>query len=235
MRQQGRMGMCGAALLALAVLLWGPAAEAARPKAPAKAAPAAPAAPAPGTLTISSTTAGAQVEVDGKAVGVVPLAGPIELEPGEHTIRTRLRGWSEYNDTFRVGPGEEVELEIDLVPVAGILRVTTAEPGASVAIDGKALGVTPFDQDVAIGTVTLTVSRPGYFDDSRQLALEAGQAYDIAVALKALPPATPKVTQRWWFWTLIGVAVAGGTTAAVLATSGGSSGPPTPDGVVVIP
>ena len=34
------------------------------------------------------------------------------------------------------------------------------------------------------------------------------------------------VTSKWWFWTLIGVAVAGGATAVVLATSGSDEPPP---------
>ena len=34
------------------------------------------------------------------------------------------------------------------------------------------------------------------------------------------------ITSKWWFWTLIGVAVAGGTTAVVLATQGDDAPPP---------
>jgi hypothetical protein len=225
----------GVTLLAMVALLLSPLAAEAKPKKPAPA-PEAPALPTTGTVSISSTTTGAQIELDGKPVGRVPLPGPITLEAGEHSVRAHLRGWSDFTDTFQVEAGGEVELEVDQVPVAGIVRVTTADPGASVAVDGKALGVTPFDQDVAIGTVSITVSRPGYFDDVRELKVEAGKAYDIAVQLRALPPETPKVTQRWWFWTLIGVAVAGGATAAIVATTtGGSSGPPTPDVTVSIP
>ncbi|MEZ4266713.1 MAG: PEGA domain-containing protein [Myxococcota bacterium] len=232
-RSDGRRWGLGLLTL-VALLAVGTAAEA-KPKKPTPA-PEVREVPTTGTVSISSTTTGAKIELDGKLVGTVPLAGPLTLEAGEHTIRAHLRGWSDYTDTFRVEAGGDLELEVDQVPVAGILRVTTAEPGASVAVGGKALGVTPFDQDVAIGKITLTVSRPGYFDDVRELDLEAGQAYDIAVQLKALPPETPKVTQRWWFWTIIGVAVAGGATAAIIAgTGGGSSGPPTPDAVISIP
>ncbi|MCG3172938.1 MAG: hypothetical protein GMKNLPBB_01110 [Myxococcota bacterium] len=44
-----------------------------------------------------------------------------------------------------------------------------------------------------------------------------------------------KITDKWWFWTLIGVgvvAVAGGTTAGVLAASGGKE-PPTTGSVLI--
>lgn len=36
----------------------------------------------------------------------------------------------------------------------------------------------------------------------------------------------PGITSKWWFWTLIGVAVAGGVTGAVLATGGDTAPPP---------
>jgi tetratricopeptide (TPR) repeat protein len=36
-------------------------------------------------------------------------------------------------------------------------------------------------------------------------------------------PASKPIYKKWWFWTIIGVAVAGGTVGAIAATTGGSS------------
>lgn len=36
----------------------------------------------------------------------------------------------------------------------------------------------------------------------------------------------PGLTSKWWFWTLVGVAVAGGVTGAILATGGDTTPPP---------
>ena len=42
-----------------------------------------------GTLEITSSAAGAEIAVDGKVVGVTPLADPVFVEPGEHTVEVR--------------------------------------------------------------------------------------------------------------------------------------------------
>jgi len=41
------------------------------------------------------------------------------------------------------------------------------------------------------------------------------------------PRPTPHVWQRWWFWTAVGVALAGGVTAAMLSGGSQTSVPPT--------
>jgi len=41
------------------------------------------------------------------------------------------------------------------------------------------------------------------------------------------PKQTPHVWQRWWFWTAVGVALAGGVSAALLSGGSGPSVPPT--------
>jgi len=43
--------------------------------------------------------------------------------------------------------------------------------------------------------------------------------------VKEGPATSTPVYQRWWFWTIIGVAVVGGTVAAILTTRGGPEVP----------
>ncbi len=190
----------------------------------------------PGELTIYSTTEGASVEIDGKSQGVLPMASII-LEPGQHTIKVQLRGWTDYIDTFEIKPGEELELEIDLIPFAGIVKINTAEPGATVTIDGKIEGVTPFDKDIAVGKKTIVVSRPGYHDQSQELEIIAGEAYNLDVSLTAMPVAKTdddEFYETWWFWTIVGVAGAG-ATAAVLLTGDDAQPAPTPNFTLSVP
>jgi len=192
--------------------------------------PAGPRIEAPGGVLINSTTTGAIIEIDGKQVGTVPLDDSIVLLPGQHTLKVHLRGYTEYLDTFTVAPGEEVELEIDLIPYAGIVRVNTTEAGATVKIDGKVEGVTPFDKDIPVGKKQLLVTRPGFYDDVRELDVRAGETYNVDVVLKAMPKKDTDEAafyEKWWFWTIVGVAGAGAATAIAL-TSGGEAKPPTP-------
>lgn len=193
----------------------------------------------PTTLTIFSTTDGATVEIDGKKVGTVPLDEPLPIAAGQHTVRMTLRGWTEYVDTFMVQAGEETELEIDLIPAAGVVRIETARPGATVTIDGRAVGVTPFDQDVPLGKVVISVSRPGFVEQLREVQILAGKTYDLKIILVPSPTAAPpggRVTGKWWFWTAVGAAVLGGATlVAVLAGGSDPVAPPLPHTTVPIP
>jgi tetratricopeptide (TPR) repeat protein len=58
-----------------------------------------------------------------------------------------------------------------------------------------------------------------------QLLAQSGPAasarrVELELKRKDLPPPTPPITQRWWFWTGLGVVVAGAAiTATVVATS----------------
>ncbi len=214
-------------LLTVSIVLLPLEAAARKPHAPE------PAPAIPGTLVIYSITTGAEVEIDGRVVGTIPLEDDFALEQGQHTIRVFRRGFSEHNDTFMVPPGGEVELEIDLIPVAGILTIEAAEEGATVTVNGKVMGVTPFDQDVSPGKSTVVISKPGFYDDMHEVEVVAGQAYSLKAELKALPvseqpvaegEATTAVYETWWFWTIMGVIVAGSAATAVALTVGQDGG-----------
>lgn len=55
---------------------------------------------------------------------------------------------------------------------------------------------------------------PGYVDGEVLFTARAGEVLRLSTRLSAVPPAVP-VTRQWWFWTTVGVAVAG-VVAAVL-------------------
>ncbi|MFT7579562.1 MAG: hypothetical protein ACI9MR_001228 [Myxococcota bacterium] len=175
----------------------------------------------PGEVVIFSTTIGAVVEIDGQAIGKLPLKEPLILPAGQHTIKVTLRGHSEFIDTFKVIPAEETELEIDLLPYAGIVKINSSQPGATIKVDGKVEGVTPFDKDVPVGVKVISITRPGFLDDTRKMLIKAGAEYIIDVALVADPnyetASDEEFYETWWFWTLVGVAVAGGATATAVA------------------
>lgn len=212
-------------------------ADARRKKKKKKAAPA-PVVATTGDLLIFSTTKGAIVEIDGKKVGTLPMNDPMKLSVGTHSIRVYLRGWTEHSDTFEIKPGEETELEIDLLPSGGIVKITANKPGATVKVNNKVVGVTPFDGDVPVGKAAVVVSLPGHKDWSKEMNIAPGQLYSESVTLEALPNAAggPEFYETWWFWTIVGVAVVGGATAgAVVATQDSGSTAPVADFKITIP
>ena len=113
--------------------------------------------------------------------------------------------------------------------------------GAQVSLDGAVVGRTPLDRRVYLrpGTYTLAVVSEGYRPDRRRLELRAGDHVSLRIALERIPQAStpapfvaapaprrrparrrpaepPPIYRRWWFWTVIGVAVVGGATVGVV-------------------
>ena len=128
----------------------------------------------------------------------------------------------------------------------GSITVVCTVRGAVVTVDGKPAGSTPLRHRlyVTAGRHSLVVIATGKRPFKEVLELGAGQHQTLEVKLLHLAPgarepgtATPGLSpppppvrsvsrpfyKRWWFWTAVGVAVAGAATAAVVATQTGGS------------
>lgn len=190
----------------------------------------------PATLVIDSTTSGATVELDGEKIGELPLEGGTAVEPGEHTIRITKPGYMEHIDNFEAEPGSTVTLDVSLIPVAGIVEISSPKEGATVEIDGEVAGSTPYEDDVNAGERTIVVKRPGHEPAERKMKIVAGEHYDLTMKPEPIPGATGgeerSVARSWWLWTIVGVAAGG--AAAAGAVAGGDDGPPQPDTTIRI-
>jgi hypothetical protein len=60
-----------------------------------------------GTLTIESDAIGAEVQVDGKAIGVVPLGRTLHLEPGSHEVRVTAGERPSYVEKITIAAGKD--------------------------------------------------------------------------------------------------------------------------------
>ena len=65
-----------------------------------------------GTITVTSTPPGADIEIDGKFVGNTPSRG-IELTPGDHTVSVKKNGYKAWEKTLSVSGGD-INLTADL-------------------------------------------------------------------------------------------------------------------------
>src|SRR5438874_2305469 len=119
---------------------------------PASAERAQPGAGKAGALEISSTTAGAEVSIDGERVGTIPLAAPLTtLTPGEHTIKVEKPGFAPYIDVFKIDRKKPTRVEVELVAVAGVLRIKSNVEAARVYVDGKFVGEAPLVSEIGVG------------------------------------------------------------------------------------
>jgi hypothetical protein len=95
------------------------------------------------------------------------------------------------------------------------LRVTCAEPGAEVTLDGKVLFTGPGAESrwLLPGAHQLGARKPGYLTESRSLNLPSGKRSEEALALKELRSLPAKTVRRWAPWKPWAVAGAGAVVA----------------------
>jgi hypothetical protein len=220
-------------LACLALLAAGLAARDAEAKKKPKVEPAA-SATTPGTLVLSCTVDGATWEIDegsfNSVKGTTPQKDPVELPPGTHTIRVTRDGYLPYSEVFDIALGQATELEVDMVLYSGKLRVEATPGPVDVQIDEKPMGQAPITADLSIGDHVVRLSRVGFVEEVRKASVKTGQTTELKVTLVAVAEAQRKargdpVYKKWWFWSVIGGAVAGVVipTAVVLTRPGSTA------------
>jgi hypothetical protein len=179
-----------------------------------------------GQLILQSSTAGAEIFVDGEKIGVVPLAGPWPLPLGEHTIKVVKPGFAPLIDVFTIKRKAPTRVEAELVPISGILKVTANVEKAKVFVDGKFVGEAPCTVETPVGPQAVQVSRGGFKDFFQNISSVAGQEVALEVKLEELPeglnpykpppPPPRKLYEKWWVWTLAAAGVGVVVTAIVV-------------------
>ncbi|WP_437486512.1 PEGA domain-containing protein [Sorangium sp. So ce1014] len=91
-----------------------------------------------GALVVTAGVAGAEVVVDGKAVGKAPLEGEVFVEAGEHRVEARLEGYAPASETVKVAKGGTAAAALALPPLKS--EGQEAAPGARAAKGGSAPG-----------------------------------------------------------------------------------------------
>lgn len=166
--------------------------------------------------------AGAEITLDGRSVGTSPLARGVEVLPGTHDVEVTLDNHEPRRETLNIHAHEERLYTTTLHPVERNARLVVAAlpSGAAIRVDGQSHGTGSADLHVAPGEHVVEVSFAGYTPRTERVTVRRLSTENLTVSLDARP--SPIYT-RWWFWTAIGVAVAGGVTLAIALN------PSTPD------
>ncbi len=93
----------------------------------------------------------------------------------------------------------------------GVVRVLVDRPGATVTLDGKALGETPLREAVRVpeGPHAITVQKPGFVRWSTTVAVAAGQTVPVEVDLIPIQLLGEQARSRLWTWGWVSTGVAG--------------------------
>ncbi len=171
-------------------------------------------------LAIIGVSDGAEVYIDGRKITLPPSPAAVILAaPGLHNLRVAQPGFAPYVDSIEVRDGEVSRMVVELVPTSGVLRLKTNADKARVFIDGTLVGEAPLQADLREGRHRLRITHPGYKDAFFSIDAIPGQVEDKEVKLKELPRDSVQSEvllkprkhwyERWWVWTLIGVAATG--------------------------
>ena len=128
----------------------------------------------------------------------------------------------------------------------GRVRLQLTPADAALSLNGSAVQLGPEAVlTLIVGDYTLQASAPGYTSEQRALRIAGGEEQTLSIQLAkqvdvltpqqpvtASPPAEHggSVLSSPWFWTAIGVAVAGAAVGVGLAVSGGDGGEAKPSG-----
>ncbi|MGA2917879.1 beta strand repeat-containing protein [Methanoregula sp.] len=148
--------------------------------------------PTKGSISVTSTPAGASISIDGTDTGKVTPFTVDTLAPGDHVVAVSLTGYTPDSQTVTVTAGSTADADFQLVaiPTTGSISVTSTPSGAEVTIDGTDTGkVTPFTADsLTPGTHTVAISLTGYTPDSQTVTVAAGSTatadFQLVLVLK---------------------------------------------------
>ena len=117
----------------------------------------------PGRIIVATVPpVDALVTVDDSLVGRAPY-GPIELEPGEHTVRVESERFLPFNDLVDVTGLDQLEnLHVQLTPRWAEVAVRSEPDGATIFSGDEEVGVTPATIQLLEGTHELTIVKDGF-------------------------------------------------------------------------
>ena len=176
-------------------------------------------------VTIRCPVDGATVVLGDRILGTTPLAKRIGVNAEEADLKVTATGHESYvRHLALAGGGTEVQVDVVLAAVGnGLLRIESGTPGAIAFVDATRAGAVPVEVSVKPGSHDVGLEAEGYVGSSQTAIGAAGATRIVRFDLVEETP----VYATWWFWTGVGLVVAGGVATAIIVTR--EKDPPTGD------
>ncbi|MDD1654518.1 MAG: PEGA domain-containing protein [Methanomicrobiales archaeon] len=166
--------------------------------------------PRPGSVSVSSLPPGAAVYLDGTYQGTTPVE-IANLTPGTHLVRLRMEGYGDREMAIVVEAGNRTSVTasypplptptptpvvttlpttpplpfVITTPAPGALSLRTFPLGATVAVNGIPMGITPLViQNLTPGTYHVRYSLVGWDDYDSVVSVSSGQTMTDDVILR---------------------------------------------------
>lgn len=137
-------------------------------------------------IAVSANVEGAEVEVDGIAVGKTPFASPLRVTSGRRIVGIVAPGYAPERREVSVAGQAKVDVRFELKAFEGRLahlELRSKVPGVDVLVDKKPIGKTPLPATVALipGKHRIVFKRPGFVEEGRDVNVGPGATGRISV------------------------------------------------------
>ena len=133
-------------------------------------------------LKLDSEPKGAVITLLKREVGQTPSG--FRISPGGHVVKFAKNNYRPLWMTVTLKPGEEKSIKAKLEPEKASVLFTSKPSGASVSLNGRFLGETPFVlKDVAPGSYTTILKLPKYSPQSVQWSVTSSRPLSINTVL----------------------------------------------------
>ncbi|MBM4320759.1 MAG: PEGA domain-containing protein [Deltaproteobacteria bacterium] len=137
-----------------------------------------------GRLELRCQPEGAQVELDGLAVGRCPLE-LADLPAGKRLLRLRAPGYRTQELTLQLVPGQEVQAMAVLEAEGALVHLSSIPTGADVEVDGRTLGKTPLNSvPLSPGVHRFRFTLEGHLPREREIDLRPGPPSALEATLE---------------------------------------------------
>jgi hypothetical protein len=179
-----------------------------------------------GGITVYSQVMGAEVRVDDEVVGRTPLARPIALLPGKHTVEIQRPGYMSGYRTLTLADGAYTTVAFTLEQdesdraAWGRLTIEAGKGALDVTVDGRRRGSYKGPFSLPAGKHLVKIERPKFEPFERTVEISIGGETEMKVSLRPTAKATQAKMARvdsrrnWSIATIVaGALVAGGSIA----------------------
>jgi hypothetical protein len=164
------------------------------------------------TLVVVTNASGARLLVRDKAIGTIDKELKYRTRAGTATVEVVADGYVTFKQSVDLKPNEVVKVDANLtLKKTDALIIVRSRPAADIALDGKAMGRSPLEFKAGAGHHELVATAEGHQKETVPMTLALGDRREVEIELHK----PPSILSRWWFWTVVGVAVAGGAAAII--------------------
>jgi hypothetical protein len=142
-----------------------------------------------GAVEIAIGEPGAAVQIDGAEIGLTPLAAPLRMARGAHTMRVTKPGFLPLIVELAVDSERvKVEKNLEREPTAARVSVSSnASRPAALFVDGQRVGGLPWQGELAAGEHVIQARSQGHASIEHRVTLEKGAALNLNLDLVPLP------------------------------------------------